>query len=61
LIFGSVFDTGQAFDHEIVLSQSSSLVEAANVDLAGKWDPEGLSAEDLLLDQLDDAVVDGHR
>ena len=36
-------------DLEVVLSQRSRLIKAANVDLAGHGDPVGFRAENLLL------------
>ena len=46
-------------DLEVVLSQRPRLIKAANVDLASHWDPVGFRAEDLLLHELDDGIIDG--
>ena len=48
-------------DLEVVLSQRSRLIKAANVDLASHRDAVGFRAENLLLHELDDGVVHGDR
>mmetsp|Transcript_16379 Transcript_16379/g.27726 ORF Transcript_16379/g.27726 Transcript_16379/m.27726 type:complete len:204 (-) Transcript_16379:1063-1674(-) len=53
--------SSDALDDEVVLGEGAGLVEAADVDLSGVGDAEGLGAEDRLLDHGDDGVVDGER
>ena len=50
-----------SFNFEISLSQSTSFIKTANIDFASKWDSVWLCTKDLLLDQLNDRIVDGHR
>ena len=48
-----------ALNDQVILSQCASFIEAANVDLACERDSPWLCAENLLLNQLDNRVVDG--
>lgn len=54
-------DGRHAFDDQIVAGQRACLIEAANVYFACVWYPERLGAEDLLLDQSENRVVDRQR
>lgn len=49
-----------SFNDEVGLREGAGLIEAADVDLACEGDSEGLSAEDLFLNELDNRVVDCH-
>lgn len=60
-VSGCLANTYHSIHHEVSLSQRSGLVEAANVNLSCEGDSEWLRTKNLLLNQLDNAVVHGHR
>jgi len=56
-----VTKAGNTLDNKIILSQSSRLIEATNVNFTSQRNPVRFSAENLLLHQLDNGVVNCNR
>lgn len=53
-------DARDTLNDQISLRQRSSLIKATDVNLASERNPEGFGTEELLLHQLNNAVVDSH-
>jgi len=60
-VSGCLANAYHSIHNKVSLSQRSGLVEAANVNLSCEGDSEWLRTKNLLLNQLDNAIVHGHR
>jgi hypothetical protein len=47
----------QSLNDQVILSEGTCLVKAANINLTSIWNSEWLSAENLLLHHRDDGIV----
>lgn len=47
----------QTLDDQVILSEGTCLVKAANINLTSIWNSKWFSAEDLFLDHGDDGIV----
>lgn len=60
LLARSSANSSDAFDDQVCLRQSASLVKATDVNFASEGNSKRFGTKDLLLNKLDDTVVDSH-